>query len=246
MPPALFALILGLELLVALTILAPTALPGRFAQRPQVGIWVWLAGFALAVAAALVSITAAFWLAVSSYLELATQPLAETEILPVLAASFAPWLLLAGAGVTLVLANLRLQYRGPAARELLDQVNATGDVTNWLGRSILVVPTPLPIAGVLGGQILISAGVDALPPEQRAAVLWHELAHIRLGHTRLKNVARLVARVLPQVSAARAMRAELDRLSELAADTWAARRCDPAALIAVRGRFQEWSPTSER
>lgn len=245
MPLALFLLIVALELLVAITIWAPAALPGGFARRPQLGIVVWLSSFILATILLAVAATVTLWLVVTEYRELSTVDLASTDLGRVLAVSFAPWVLLALAGISIALANRRLHIREDVAG-LTSRLAVASQGFKWQGVEVLVAPLPVPLAGVIGRKIVISNAVDAMAPTLREAVLWHELAHIRLGHSAVRNLARLVARLLPGLSAATAMRAELDRLSELAADVWAAERCDPTALAAARQQFQEFLPTSVR
>lgn len=246
MPLPLFLLIVALELLVAISILVPTALPGRFSSRPQLGILVWLTSFAVAITTVVVAVTMAIWIAATEYLALSKVDLAHTNLPSVILASFAPWLLLALAGISLVLANGRLQHIGRNEAELSARLEVAARSFDWQGVRVLVTPVAVPLAGVMRGRVIISEPVDALPPPQRDAVLWHELAHIRLKHGAVRTLSRLVTRLFPKVSAALAMRSELDRLSELAADAWAARRCDPEVLLSARAQFQEFLPTSVR
>lgn len=246
MPTPLFVLIVGLELLVAVTILAPAILPGRFGNRPQLGILTWLLGFTVGFISAVIAASAVIWIAVAEYLNLFNTSIAETNIPQVLAASFAPWLLVATAGVTLVLANSRLQNQSESLSEMRTELANTAERVSWQRVSVLVLPLQVPLAGVLHRNILISKSVDELPPQIREAVLWHELAHIRLGHGQVRNLARVVTRLMPGVLAARTMRAELDRLTEIAADNWAAKRCDRHHLATAREQFQEFLPTSVR
>lgn len=246
MPLPLFLLFVSLELLVAISILAPSVLPGRFQNRPQLGIGVWLMSFATALLAALIALLAAVWIAASEYAELTETALAETNLLQVLAVSFAPWVLLAMAGVFLALANRRLQTPTPDPSSLIAHLAVTSRHFSWQRTTVLVLPVQARIASTIGGKILISEAVDKLPAQLREAVLWHELAHIRLGHSALRTLTRFASRLMPRVVAATAMRFELDRLCELAADSWAARQCGEATLLAARKEFQEFLPTSVR
>ena len=246
MPLPLFLLILSLELLVAISIWAPTSLPGRFASRPQFGLAVWLLSFAAALFTGATALAAAVWIAVTEYASLTETALYDTNLMQVLAVSFAPWLLLGLTGVFLAFANRRLQLPTQNQAELMSQLSVSSRQFEWQGVQVLVLPLTPPIAGAIRGTILISETVDGMAPQLREAVLWHELAHIRLRHSAIRTVTRLVTRLLPGIAVARAMRSEVDRLCELAADSWVGRNFDAAAVQAARNQFQEFFPTSER
>ena len=246
MPLELFIVIVSLELLLALTMLVPTVLPGKFATKPTLGIYVWLLSFASGLALAGLAAGAAVRITVREYQALAAITIAETQLPRVLLASFAPWLLMAMVGVLLMLANIRLQGSVFAGSALESQVAMAADSGEWRSQKILITPVDVPIAGIFRGQILISRAVWALTPELRDAVLWHELAHVKLLHGPIRNLARLIRRLLPGVVASRVMVSEIDRLCELAADNWAGKRHDRAWLAEARKRFQEFLPTSLR
>jgi Zn-dependent protease with chaperone function len=247
MPLDLFLLISGLELLVMITILAPTVLPGRFNRNPSFGILLWLTGFAGGLASLGLVVVSLLSLVVGSYARLSEVPLQTTDWVGVLLISFAPWLLMAGAGASLVIANQRLFGARVTQQQLKRQIDLLGPATfRFRGVEVFVLPVNAPIAAAYSGRILISRSLDALPQDLREAVLLHERAHLRLGHNTLRGLANLVARLLPGLAAAESMRAELQRLSELAADAWATRYCAAETLAQAKAQYQEFLPTSVR
>lgn len=247
MPLDLFLLISGLELLVLITILAPTVLPGRFTRHPTLGIGLWLSGFGFGLASLGVVMVALLNLVVASYGQLSEDSLDTADWGRVLVISFAPWLLLAGAGAFLVLANKRLLGARDTQQILKQQIELLGPASfRFRGVEVFVLPVNTPIAAAYAGRILISKSLHTLAPRLREAVLLHERAHLRLGHNTLRGLANLVARLLPGLAAAESMRSELQRLSELAADAWAAKFCAPETLAEARAQYQEFLPTSVR
>jgi Zn-dependent protease with chaperone function len=79
--------------------------------------------------------------------------------------------------------------------------------------------------------------LNQLKQEQLDAVLWHELAHIRLGHHRLKVMAQLLQSITPRIAASKTLVVELARLSEIAADNYAAKRVSREVIDQTRALF---------
>ncbi|MER6590318.1 M56 family metallopeptidase [Micromonospora purpureochromogenes] len=107
---------------------------------------------------------------------------------------------------------------------------------------VLTVPHDGPLAYSLGGRpglVVISSGIDRLPPGQRAAVLAHERAHLRGRHHLIVATVEVLAAALPWVPLARRAPNAVRLLVELSADAEAVRTCGaPAvrgALIALMG-----------
>ncbi|MHA7295542.1 M56 family metallopeptidase, partial [Arthrobacter sp. HLT1-21] len=71
--------------------------------------------------------------------------------------------------------------------------------------------------------VFTSAALDALDADQRAAVLAHEMAHLRGRHHLILAAANALHRAFPRVPAFRIARIELQRLVEMEADDRAAR-----------------------
>lgn len=120
----------------------------------------------------------------------------------------------------------------------LAEAAATGRVEH----DALVVPISAPPAFVTGHRVVVSSRlVDELPPEQLAAVLAHETAHLDGRHARLALWAHAIRRGLLNVPPARRAERRVRRELEALADRAAARRIgDPAPVVAalngLRGR----------
>jgi Zn-dependent protease with chaperone function len=100
---------------------------------------------------------------------------------------------------------------------------ATERLPTAAGRPVRVVASERPAAFTLGGRsggVVVSRGLLALlDDEERAAMLAHELAHLRLRHHRLLRFAEVVSASLgPAVPAARDAAASLARELEVIAD----------------------------
>lgn len=107
---------------------------------------------------------------------------------------------------------------------------ATADI-----HDALVVPIAAPPAFVADGRVVVSSRlVDQLPPEQLAAVLAHETAHLRGRHARLALWAHALRRGLldlpPARRAERRVRRELEALADCSA---AAHVGDAAPVVAA-------------
>lgn len=108
------------------------------------------------------------------------------------------------------------------------------------GMATYVMAAAQPFAYAVGCRrahaVVVSRGLlDLLDPRERAAVLAHELAHLRLRHHRALFVARVVATTFGRLApAARRARASLARELEVLADQEAAHRTgDPRVLASA-------------
>jgi Zn-dependent protease with chaperone function len=75
---------------------------------------------------------------------------------------------------------------------------------------------------------MTTGAVQALDPDQLAAVLPHERAHLATHHHRLRAMARIAWQVLPFLPLMRDADAQVARLVELYTDDAATRARDPA------------------
>ncbi|MGW6503390.1 M56 family metallopeptidase [Nonomuraea angiospora] len=80
------------------------------------------------------------------------------------------------------------------------------------------------LPGRKGHAVITTGALRSLAPEQVAAVLAHEQAHLRGRHHLVLAGAETLARAFPRVPLFEAARAEIARLVELLADDVAARR----------------------
>jgi Zn-dependent protease with chaperone function len=76
-----------------------------------------------------------------------------------------------------------------------------------------------------------------LTGEELSAVLWHEVGHLRGRHNQLKTLANFTRTLSQWLIASSALVLEVERLSELEADLFAARRVSPELLSATRSKF---------
>ena len=94
------------------------------------------------------------------------------------------------------------------------------------------------VAAAHRGAILISSqALDVLTARELDAVLWHELGHLRAGHNQLKQLAGLVNSISPWFAASKALVTEVERLTEMDADNFAAQRVPRELISATRAKF---------
>lgn len=91
--------------------------------------------------------------------------------------------------------------------------------------------------------VFTSAALGALDADQRAAVLAHEMAHLRGRHHLVLAAANAIHRAFPRVPAFRIARTELQRLIEMDADDGAARTSSRLTVAAAVVRLAEASST---
>ena len=93
---------------------------------------------------------------------------------------------------------------------------------------------PQPAAYCVAGRhptvVLTTGAVQALDPDQLAAVLAHERAHLAAHHHRLLAMARIGRQVLPFLPLMQDADAQVTRLVEMHADDAAKRASGPAPL----------------
>ncbi|MFC5288447.1 M56 family metallopeptidase [Actinokineospora guangxiensis] len=93
------------------------------------------------------------------------------------------------------------------------------------------------------GLVVVSSGLrDHLAPDQLAAVLAHERAHVRGRHHLLVGLADAIAGAASRVPLARALPAAVRTLVEMAADREAAAGCGAPAVTAALHRVRTTAP----
>lgn len=107
----------------------------------------------------------------------------------------------------------------------------------------LVVPHPAPRAYCLPGRgatiVVTSATVARLHPDELAAVLAHERAHLRARHHLVVAAAAALARAFPKVPLLRDAAAAIPALVEMAADDTASRCTNPARVATALAALAE-------
>ncbi len=234
MDTQLIGIVLLVELVLLVSTAAPLSLSGRFNRAPSLGILIWFSLFFIAVAATVVAVVIAFGFIFQSYFELQS----GGGLFETLAVSFAPWLLLGFGGVLLAITNLRLApYFEAKDRDLDLDLLATKRSEEFEGIQVRELALPGYFAIARKNQIFLSTAVLELPHDQKQAVLWHEIGHLRLGHPKLRAISTFALTVAPWFLVSRVFDFELQRLCELAADNFALRKVDPSALKSARGLF---------
>lgn len=230
---------IAIEWVILVTTLTPVLLVGKFSRNPRLGLAIWFATLFSAGLATAVAIFQAVISVFQTYFLLINNPLGSKSWLIALVSSFAPWLLLALAGISLALVNQRIS---PLLVEAAQQVPLLEAgfrrVTNFHGVEVLSADLPIFWAATIRGKIVISTfAIANLSPAELDAVLWHELGHIRGRHNTLKGLAGLVQSLSPWFATSRALVAETARLAETDADLYAANHVSMQLVLETRERF---------
>lgn len=232
MESSLYLLIVLIEWVLLITIAAPLLFIGRFRRTPSLGILLWFAALGSSLLASILGVG----IAVSSIFNTYFQLQSSDDTIRILLVSFAPWILLALAGILIALINQRLSPLFEIGKRIEPNLGGTL-VMEFRGLNILRLNIPGYFAFAQGKKVFLSRAVLELPDEDLDAVLVHELAHINLHHEMLKKMARFVYQLLPWVAASKALVREVDVLCEVAADRRASTEVSPATLLRVRKLF---------
>jgi Zn-dependent protease with chaperone function len=136
---------------------------------------------------------------------------------------------------TTLTAVTHLRATGRQARRHAQTARLVGHPAPALG-AVLVEharPAAYCVAGRHPTVVLTTGAVQALDPDQLAAVLAHERAHLAGHHHRLLAIARIGRQVLPFLPLMRDTDAQVTRLAELHADDAAIRARGPGPLAAA-------------
>ncbi|MET8158300.1 M56 family metallopeptidase [Sphaerisporangium sp. NPDC005289] len=111
-------------------------------------------------------------------------------------------------------------------REHAEMLCLLGKHDSALGAVVLDHAEPIAycLPGGEGRTVITTGALRSLPPEELAAVLAHERAHLRGRHDLVVAAGEILARAFPGVPLFRRARTEVARLIELRADDVAARR----------------------
>lgn len=237
---------LAVEWVILITTIVPLVARGRCSRHPNIAIFALFTALLTAIVAALLALAIAAEFVFGLWQELHSTPANQRDFghtVQSIAVSFTPWLVLAVAGITIALINLRLEPQIQAAREAHPQIaQLLSPAGQFAKREYFSVASEayLSFTTTLNGRqvIVISTGaLQNLKPEQLRAVLWHELGHIKLGHHQLKLFAQLLAAITPRIAASKTLVSELARLVEIAADNYAAKRVSRELLAETRALF---------
>lgn len=234
METSLLVLILLIELVMLITVSAPLFFAGRFDSFPEIGILLWFISLITAILASVSAVGVAILSIFATRLALSqSEDLAFT-----IAAGFAPWILLAMAGVLITLVNQRLSPMFQEVKDIDVLANLVSrEVMTHLGIRVMELEIPGYFALTKNNKIYLSKAAFKLPQKQFDAILRHEMGHIILAHERVKRFANLIYSLLPWFAASRALKFEVGRLCELSADNYALRKVYSKDLYDARRLF---------
>ena len=236
---------LALEWTILITVLTPRLFSSTpwWNKRPGLAIGIWLALLASALLSAAVAIVTAVVSIFATWFSLNSQVLGSKGWLVTLGLSFAPWIFLAFAGITLALLGQVVEPHVERARSHKSLLNSGVRPTSFfegIGVCELILPVPMAFtAKVQGKRVIIvsTAARDILSLEQMQAVLWHEIGHIRLHHAFIKRVSSSLLMVSPWLAISKLFVEQVNLLCELQADKFAAGRVGVEILESTRSLF---------
>lgn len=238
MQPNLVLIPLALEWVVIASTIAPLWV-GAFSKRARFGIFSWLALFISVVVSIVIAVALAIWSVIQNFVNLEQH---RQNIGLTIVYSLAPWLLFAMAGIAINLLNIKLEPLLDKFRALLaSPVLPAKPLSQFQKVSVEVIELPTVIAFSAtrpSQRILISRGaLDQLSEAELEAVLWHEYAHLAQRQAAIKRLAGLVESTTGFIRASKVMRFEIERLCELAADDFAAKKVNRDVLNSARSIF---------
>lgn len=246
MTPTAYLLPLCVEWVILVTSLVPLVGWRGGNKRPNIAIFALFAALTSAVLAGLVAIVLAASTVAELWMTLSAEPVEQHDaatVLPALLAAMAPWALLALAGITIAIVNLRIEPAIQAARQLHPRLEAAiKPAADFHGVATGIVQSPavLSFTARVAGRptiVLSSRAIEMLSDHERDAVCWHELGHIRGGHNALKLVAQALRQVAPRIAASAVLVARLETLCEIAADNFAVKHVNRQTLLTARAKF---------
>lgn len=234
MESSIYLLLVLIEYVLLVSTAAPFILVNRFSKTPNLGIAIWFLLFFSAMASAITAVGIAAWSIIETYYMLQT----ATDLWLILAASVAPWLMLAFAGILLALSNQKLEplFRASKQFDQLAQL-ARREVESFHKAKVYELEIPGFLALTKGYAIYLSKATFDLPEKQLTAILWHEYGHIRLRHQRLKRFTNLMMQLTPWFVVSRGFAFEVSKLCEIAADRYALKRVYSKDLAEARQHF---------
>ena len=236
---------LCMEWLILITVLAPNALANRkwVLKKPGLGIFLWLFLLISARFAFLIAFSVAVVNVFRIWFELESQPLGSAGWFGAALASFAPWLFLALAGISLALMGQVVEPQLQRAKVQQTQLDLLPRPSMFFGGvGVCVIELPIPAAFVTrsrGSWVIVISSVtqSLLGSEELEAVLWHELGHIKYRHNALKKLVNVLNLLTPWFAVTQELSSQVSTLTEIQADNFALRSCQAQHLQAARAVF---------
>ena len=231
---------IAIEVTVLITTVTPMVFRNRFNSRPNLGISLWLLSFLTAFVSTLIALAVAIWSIFDTWHELETrsQPLWHTLLF-----SFAPWVVLGLAGVSMAYFVQKLDpVRDLNQKEASYRNLPSKRLADFECVEVREIDLPVLFAFTLGNRnsavIFVSSEVfRVLSKSEIEALLWHEFAHAKYGHNAIKSLVKLIRQLGGLVLASKVLSSEVDRLCELAADNYALRKVSSEVLASARSTF---------
>ena len=210
--------------MVAFAHFAPTALVGRMSiyKRPRIGLILWIGLFASSVLAFTAALSIACLSIFSTWTQLQATRIGSDRWVEALVVSFAPWLVLAFAGVATALANQKLEGLFDRANRIQPGLLAATRVGEFAGFKVLELPLDFAYIGASTADRAIVQTTGArstLTPSELTACYEHEAAHLKGGHAKITQLIALATQTLGAFAVTRALGAEVSLLLELLADS---------------------------
>lgn len=209
---------------VAFAYFAPTALTGRrfLYRHHRIGLTVWFGFFASSALAFIAALSLACYSVFATWTNLQQTRIGSDSWLEALIVSFAPWLVLAFAGVATALVNQKLDGVFDHSHRVAPALMGAKKVDEFDGFAVLELPLDFVYLGSssVDRSILQTRGArEALTIEELLVCHQHEAAHLRLRHGRISAAIALIGTLLGGFAATRAMSSEVSVLLELSADS---------------------------
>jgi Zn-dependent protease with chaperone function len=222
---------LGLYLFVTLAAPRFMVRPEHLLRHPTLALITWTTALAVAAMSLVVGLSL---LVVTAVSHVVSPPVPEEWFMAIVD-SVAGWLALAVLGLIglrAVVAAQDLKQDEVKIALLLATYPITERVTTVAGPTGVVDAEDLfALADASNRQVVVSRAVKTrLSPDELSAVVAHEFAHLRLHHRAVLRISRLAASVVPVFRATGTYSQVVRIATELAADDYAAKRCNPRVL----------------
>ena len=222
---------------VAFAYFAPMALTGRrfLYRHHRLGLAVWFGFFASSALAFIAALFLACYSVFETWTNLQQTRIGSDTWLEALIVSFAPWLVLAFAGVATALVNQKLDGVFDHSHRVAPALLGAKKVAEFDAFDVLELPLDFMYLGSssVDRSILQTRGArEALTSQELKVCHQHEAAHIRLRHGRIAATIALINTLLGGVAATRAMTTEVSVLLELSADSRVSNK--PALVSALK------------
>jgi Zn-dependent protease with chaperone function len=234
-PLSVWAIVaLALYLLVTLTAPRFMLRPEQLLRHPTLALITWTTALAVAAMSLVVGLSL---LVVTAVSHVVSPPVLEEWFLAIVD-SVAGWLALAVLGLIglrVVVAAQELKQDEVKIATLLATYPITERITTEAGTAGVVdADDYFALADASTHHVVVSRAVtERLSRDEFSAVVAHETAHLRLHHRSVLRLSKLAGSVVPVFRATGSYSQVVRIATELAADDYAAKRCNPHVLASA-------------